>query len=275
MKKEIDETLEVNKEQAAFYDNPARKKNLPTRIWYTLRNKTLGAYRKKFNISEKVYKTHLEWIEQKKLSEMKVLDLGCYEGNYLSLHLARHAKSYLGIDLSEKGISRLLHKIEEEQLPYASVQVVDFLSDDFKESEFDLIYAYGVLHHFPDMDILIKRLNQKLAPKGRIIAYDPLETYWLLKIIRSVYRPFQNDKKWEWPFNRKTIRAFENNFQILDFHGILGASKWGIIINLLPLSQKYKERWIYSLIEKDWRTKEDISKTFNCMQLTMYLEKNR
>ena len=52
---------------------------------------------------------------------------------------------------------------------------IDFLSEDFKEKDFDLIYAYGVLHHFENLDLLIKRLKV-LKVNGEIISHDPLET---------------------------------------------------------------------------------------------------
>ena len=120
----------------------------------------------------------------------------------MPLSLAQNSKQYVGLDFSESGIARLNKKIEH--LPNAKAIVQDFLSDEFKEKDFDIIYAYGVLHHFENADLLISKLNEKLATKGRIISYDPLETSRPIWLIRKLYRPFQSDAAWEWPFNRKT-----------------------------------------------------------------------
>ena len=98
----------------------------------------------------------------------------------------------------------------------------------------------GVLHHFENVDLLISKLNEKLASKGRIISYDPLETSTPIWLIRKLYRPFQSDAAWEWPFNRNTLRKFDKNFDILEKRGVLGYAKWYFIINLLPIPKARK-----------------------------------
>ena len=176
--KVLQKTLEVNKKQAEFYNT--KKKNLPTRIWSTIREKTLKDIRKELNILQESYDLHKSWFGD--LSNKKVLDLGCYSGNYHSLYLAKHSKEYIGLDLSTKAIEKLNNKLKE--IPHAKALAIDFLSDRFEESNFDLIYAYGVLHHFEDTDLLIDKLNDKLADFGQIISYDPLQTsppVWLIR----------------------------------------------------------------------------------------------
>ena len=84
-----------------------------------------------------------------------------------------------------------------------------------------MIYAYGVLHHFENTKILIDKLNEKLTSNGRIISYDPLETSLPIKIIRTLYRPFQSDAAWEWPFTKKTFYQFQKAFTIIERRGLL------------------------------------------------------
>lgn len=265
---ELSKTLDVNKKQAEFYN--VKKKNLPTRIWSNVREKTLKGIRRDLNILQGSYDLHKSWFGD--LSDKKVLDLGCYAGNYHSLFLAQNSKHYIGLDLSEVGINRLNKKLE--QIPTATGLVQDFLSDSFVEKDFDIIYAYGVLHHFENVDLLIAKLNEKLAPNGRIISYDPLETSTPVWIIRKLYRPFQSDAAWEWPFNRNTIRKFEQNFKVLEKRGVLGYAKWFFIINLLPLPKTKKMNLGKSLHQKDWeKSNTSMSHLFSCMQLTMHMQK--
>lgn len=262
------EIQSINQRQKEFYE--VKRKNLPTRIWYFFRNGLLHDVRKTIGVDKAVYAQHLKWFGD--LSNKKVLDLGCYEGNSLSYHLASHSREYIGIDLSEKGINFLNKRLRD--LPQARGIVCDFLSESFKEKDFDLIYAYGVLHHFKDTDGLIEKLDEKLAPKGEIISNDPLQTNLPIKLIRSLYRPFQSDKDWEWPFSKKTFYKYDNAFTIKERRAVLGKSKWFFILNLLPISRDRRLAIGNQWHKEDW----DLSchsdyKMFQCMHLTMLMQK--
>ena len=50
----------------------------------------------------------------------------------------------------------------------------------------------------------ISKFIKKIFPKK-----DPK-----IKFVRMLYRPFQSDKDWEWPFNRKSVRDLEKYFTI-------------------------------------------------------------
>lgn len=263
-----EEIIEINKKQKEFYNH--KKKNLPTRIWSFVREKTLKQIRRDIGILNQSYDIHKVWFGD--VSNKKILDLGCFEGNYWSRYLAENSKQYIGLDLSDLAIERLNKKIAA--FPNAKAVSADFLSDDFAEKDFDIIYAYGVLHHFQNPDVLIAKLNEKLAPNGTIISYDPLETSLPIKFIRVLYRPFQSDKDWEWPFSRKTYYKFHNTFNVIERHGVLGQAKWYFLINLLPISEEKKQSIGKKWHKKDW----DLSATsdshlFKCMQLTMIMQK--
>ena len=264
-----EEILEINKKQKEFYTH--KKKNFPTRIWSLVRERTLKQIRRDIGILNQSYDIHKVWFGD--LSNKKVLDLGCHAGNYWSRYLAENSREYIGLDLSDIGIATLAKNIAE--FPNAKAIAADFLSDtDFPDKDFDIIYAYGVLHHFQNVDLLISKLNEKLAPGGVIISYDPLETSLPIKLIRTLYRPFQSDKDWEWPFTRSTYRKFAKAFNIKERRGVLGTAKWYFIVNMLPISEAKKksigERWH----KNDWaKSATSDSHLFSCMQLTMLMEK--
>lgn len=262
--------LENNKKQKEFYNN--KKKNFATAIWSKVRNGIFTQIKKNIGIQDQSYVLHKEWFGD--LSTKKVLDLGCYSGNYWSIHLAENAKEYLGIDLSDVAIAKLNERIKH--LPNAEAKAIDFLSDDFTTDKFDLIYAYSVLHHFQDTNILIERLNEKLAKDGEIISYDPLETSLPIKIIRTLYRPFQSDAAWEWPFTKKTFYLYKNAFNIVERRGLLGKTKWITLINILPISNERKTKIGLKWNSQDWndsRTSDSV--LFSCMHLTMLMKKKQ
>ena len=173
--------------------------------------------------------------------------------------------------MSDVAISDLNERLKKENCKNSKAIAVDFLSPEFKETDFDIIYAYGVLHHFEDLDILINKLKEKLNHKGKIISYDPLQTSLPIKIVRAIYRPFQSDKDWEWPFTRKTLKKIKANFEILDKKGILGKSKYSIVLNFIPVSKSFKKNVIKKQIEKDWNLK-NMKDVYSCMHLTLFLE---
>ena len=258
----------VNERQKEFYTN--FKKNKATKIWYALRNSLLRDMRKNIGIEAQVYQQHRSWLGD--LSTKKVLDLGCYEGNSLSYYLAENAGEYIGIDLSEKAIEKL--KIKIGKFPHAKGKTVDFLSEDFTDGNFDLIYAYGVLHHFKDTDKLIDRMQEKLKAGGEIISYDPLQTSLPVNIVRKLYRPFQTDKDWEWPFTRKTFYKYNQAFEIIERRAIFGDAKWFFLLNLLPISDEKKLKIGTRWHEKDWKlSRKSDKQLFKGMHLTMYMRK--
>jgi SAM-dependent methyltransferase len=266
--KTIEVILEANKKQAAFYNT--KKKNFATHIWSKFRNGVLNKIKKNVGIQDQTYLLHAKWFGD--LSGKKVLDLGCFSGNYWSMYLAEHSKEYLGIDLSAIAIEKLNERLKP--FPNAKAVAIDFLSTDFIEKDFDLIYAYGVLHHFENTPILIDKLNEKLTSNGIIISYDPLETSLPIKIIRLLYRPFQSDAAWEWPFTKKTYYQFKKTFNIIEQRGILGKSKWIAMINLLPISGEMKKKIGQKWHKEDWeQSKISESVLFGCMHLTMLMQK--
>ncbi len=260
----------MNKRQQEFYNK--KNKNLPTRLWSYFRNGLLNRIKKDVKVEKDIYDLHKKWFGD--LSDKKVLDLGCYAGNSLSVYLAQNSKYYLGIDLSEKGIASLNKKIEG--ISGANAIAVDFLSEEFSEKDFDLIYAYGVLHHFKNVEELILKLQEKIRPGGEIISYDPLQTSLPIKFIRTIYRPFQTDKDWEWPFSKRTYYMFKEAFKIKERRAVLGKTKWVVLINLLPTSQNKKKKIAEAWHSTDWeRSSTSDSYMFKCMHLTMLFQKKQ
>lgn len=263
-----EERIAINKRQEEFYDR--KNKNLPTRIWSYFRNGLLNRIKKGIGVERDIYDLHKTWFGD--LSNKKVLDLGCYMGNSLSMYLAENSNKYLGIDLSGKGIEHLSRRLQNVE--GARAEVMDFLSEEFTEKDFDLIYAYGVLHHFRDVEELIQRLNEKLKPGGMIVSHDPLETSLPIKTLRSIYRPFQSDKDWEWPFSRKTYYRFEKAFTVKERRGVLGKTKWTFLLNVLPVSEEKKLGRAKSWHREDWeKSAESDEYMFRCMHLSLFMQK--
>lgn len=269
--KSKEEILELNVHQKAYYnkDDEAKKLNFFSSLWRSFRNGPLNSFQKEYALRARMYALHKEWLGD--LSTKKVLDLGCFRGNALSLYLAENAMQYVGIDLSDVAIADLQKKIEARACQNAQAIALDFLSDNFLETDFDVIYAFGVLHHFENFDLLMKRLIEKLKPGGAVISFDPLETSPPVRFLRKLYRPFQQDKDWEWPFGAKTFEKIQDYFEISELRGVLGKSKYGLLLHFMPFSKTFKKKHIEQMIQADWRNQSPME-VLNCMQVTMHLK---
>ena len=235
-----EEMLQVNETQKKFYESrhaaagtsEEQAANCVTNWWTWLRRRQ-QACRQRLGIQESLLQLHRRWF-QSVGSQLRVLDLGCFSGNDLSLELARGSEYYLGIDLCEEAIASLNQKLQADGIPQAEAQAVDFLNNKFDDGAFDLVYAHSVLHHFRYFDCLRDELHRVLAPGGAVISIDPLKTSCSMRLARRIYRPFQSDKDWEFPFMMGTFRSLEERFSINEVQGVMGFAKYGLPLMLVP-----------------------------------------
>lgn len=271
--RERDSMLEVNREQAAYYDRTTRR-SAATRLMGWVRGGLLGSFRKESGLRDAVYDLHREWLGD--LSGLRVLDLGCYAGNFLSLEIARSCGEYVGLDLSEQGISRLRDKLEQAGLENATAIAGDFLDPEVVRGPFDVVYAYGVLHHFRYLEACLARLREVLRPGGRIVAYDPMETALVVRAVRRAYRPFQSDAAWEWPFHRGTFPVLASYFEIEKVQGVLGHSKWALPFYLVPFPSGVRRRLASRLHARDMKSGDAVGPgLWRCMHVATLMRAPR
>lgn len=267
-----DQALEVNREQKAFYEKKVEQKrrlNPAMKLWEAWRSRVYRIW-EGIGVFDDVLKIHRDWVGD--LAGKRVLDLGCYTGNRLSLDLASRSSFYLGVDLSENALARLRERIEKAGIRHAEVRAVDFLSKDFDYEPFDLIYCNAVLHHFKDFDLVMALLHQRLAPGGRIVSFDPLETALVVRFVRWIYRPFQTNAAWEWPFRQHNFDTIQKYFRIERIQGVVGLSKWVLPLAALPLFADATVRLGRRLHATDLRESRQLdSRLWRCMSVNLCL----
>ena len=60
-----------------------------------------------------------------------------------------------------------------------------------------------------------------------------------------LYRPFQTDAEWEYPFDETALRTIENRFEVVACQGLLARAKWAAVISVLAPRQgaRLADRW--------------------------------
>jgi 2-polyprenyl-3-methyl-5-hydroxy-6-metoxy-1,4-benzoquinol methylase len=266
-----EELRKINIEQTKFYtsDSKDRKYNIAMNLWLMPRRKMYTVLEKS-GINKEMYRTQLDWIGDVK--GKKVLDFGCYSGNSISYKMAKVADCYLGIDLSKPAIAELRNELNKRGSKNAKLMVVDILSKDFKEKNFDVVYAQGVLHHFKYIEVILKKLQEIVKPSGIIVTCDPLNTALTSRIARSIYHCYRIDKDWEYPFNEKTFVKMREYFDITKVQGFMGYAKWSIPFAMI--NKDFGIKFAKKLHEYDLKMTNKFGKElFKCLQLVMCLKK--
>jgi SAM-dependent methyltransferase len=231
--------IEINKAQADFYSRKTdTSRNFIYTLWHNLRKNGFWKYRQFLGIDAHVVDVHKKWLGN--ITEKTVLDLGCGAGNLLSPYLAKNARKYIAIDLSKPLLQKLDARLRKESIANYEIVEGDFLNIEFSVKSFDIIYAFGVMHHFKDFNELLVALNSKLSDDGVVVTYDPVNISIISRTLRALYRPFQPDADWEFPFEKKTFQAIERAFKIKEVQGYFGKSK-----NSFPLYFMFGNReWV-------------------------------
>lgn len=233
------EMVSVNVEQARYYDDIQRVEserrgvgyaetqsaNLFTRAWAALRYRQQAAVRAS-GVEQRVRDAVTRWVESRRGGD--ILELGCFSGSPHTWIMVGAAGRYLGIDLSPLAVDALKRELAARGLAAkADAVAADFLEFDAGR-QFDVIYSHGVLHHFENPAILFERLAVLVKPGGILVFVEPSAVNPVYRCLRALYRPFQSDRAWEWPFSAVTVAELERRFRVVEGFG------WGRFS--LPLS---------------------------------------
>lgn len=221
----LSQTIEINKKQAEFYNNISLKEdeelfkgygknksaNFITRLWARLRYAHQDAFE---DIGVDKIKESFLMERCKEKSGGRFLEIGCFRGTRFSDPIIEYAGSYTGIDLSANAISAFQDTVNKDGRSAKVELIAGDLLQHAPEEKYDILFAHGVLHHFESPEILFERLNFLIKPGGILLCAEPSQVNKLFRFIRFLYRPFQSDKEWEWPFTKETINYMEKYFSI-------------------------------------------------------------
>jgi len=132
-------------------------------------------------------KEFLGWISPLTPADFEgrvVLDAGCGKGRHIFLASQFHARTVVGIDLSNAVEAAYQNT---RNLPNVHVVQADILNPPFTRP-FDLAYSIGVLHHLPVPKEGFRRLAEHVKQGGRlsIWVYGKEGNLWIEKLVNPI-----------------------------------------------------------------------------------------
>lgn len=159
------------------------------------------------------------FAEFEKWRGKKVLEIGCGIGTD-SINFARHGAILTIVELSEASLEITKKRFEIFGLQATFIRAnAEELSSHVQEKQFDLVYSFGVVHHTPHPEAVIREVEKVLKPDGelRLMLYSK----WSLKNLMIHLNRAQPEAKAGCPLalsmSKKEIEKLLSNFQIISF----------------------------------------------------------
>jgi SAM-dependent methyltransferase len=145
---------------------------------YTSKRSSLG-----WRIKNRLEIKYLTTLIGGSSKELNILDIGCADGNLLSLiRKNSHVNHNLfGIEISENAIQRLGSDLN------ISIEIGTVETIDLPNNKFDLVFMQQVIEHVHDPRKTIIKIVKSLKTDGKIIVETPLVDSWDMKLFDKLF----------------------------------------------------------------------------------------
>ncbi|WP_248925332.1 class I SAM-dependent methyltransferase [Paenibacillus hamazuiensis] len=111
-----------------------------------------------------------EWHELRamfpELRDRRVLDLGCGFGWHCRYARQQHARSVVGVDISENMLARARENTDDPAIEYRRMAIEDI---DFAEQEFDVVISSLAFHYVERFEEVCRKVHRFLTPGGSFV----------------------------------------------------------------------------------------------------------
>jgi ubiquinone/menaquinone biosynthesis C-methylase UbiE len=141
-------------------------------------------YIPEYEASEKHWKI---FYSAKEVQGKNVLDAGCGTGIFSIIFANNGAGHVTGIDISEGSLQTAKNLKEKFNLIHTEFQQQDMLALPFPDESFDIVWAWGTVHHTTDPFRAIEELIRVLKPSGSILlaVYKRTRLTFIHEIVRK------------------------------------------------------------------------------------------
>lgn len=138
------------------------------------------------------YENTLRRVQGLLSADQDVLEIGCGTGT-TALRLARFTRRLLATDVSARMIAIAREKLAAAPVPQLSFDVADADAAVGGQGEYDVVFAFNLLHLVSDLDHALQGAVQALRPGGLLISktpciseMNPLIPWLALPVMRAI-----------------------------------------------------------------------------------------
>ncbi len=192
-----------------------------------------GNYRLRLEYSRQyasVYQADIKIIERKlaaynlNIQGLKVLDIGCFTGDFLEL-IQKRGADVCGLELQSQAV-----EIASQRLP-GCIFKADIFSNDFPQMQFDIITMFSLLEHVVDPVRLLTQATELLKSGGVLMIQTPAGDSPPARIMGKYWPPYIPIEHFHY-FSTKAFIAILNK---LGYEDISFKSQW----KWLPIEYVY------------------------------------
>tara|TARA_B100001057_G_scaffold20858_1_gene19295 strand:+ start:3605 stop:4375 length:771 start_codon:yes stop_codon:yes gene_type:complete len=160
----------------------------------------------------------LDLAEFHKWAGKSVFEIGC--GTGIDAHeFAKHGARYTGIDISKESIELAQTRFKKFGLHGNYFELHDASKDLTKFGKQDLIYSYGVIHHWPDMDQILRNVKSIMHKDSQFHLMLYCKDSWKYAMIMKGLDQFEAQAGCPYAkaFTKADVNYFlGNHFDIID-----------------------------------------------------------
>ena len=121
----------------------------------------------------------------------RVLEIGCGIGSDAE-EFAKRGAEYVGVDYSDQSVNIARQRFEVLGLEGEFYNLDASDTDQLQKlGKFDLVYSYGVIHHFPAIDKIIDNVHSVLNPTGEFRFMVYAKNSWKYAMIQKGLDQFE------------------------------------------------------------------------------------
>ena len=143
-----------------------------------------------------------------------LLDIGCGLGSFLERAAQRHADwTFAGTDIDGEAIAQTGGKLPEATIASGSAELVLFARDSF-----DIITAWDVFEHVPDLGAVASSISRMLRPGGLLVFVVPVYDGVSGPVIRLLDKDPTHIHQWS---RQQWVAWANSHFEQVEWHGLL------------------------------------------------------
>ena len=129
---------------------------------------------------------HKDFFDFTSFADKRVLEIGVGHGTDLK-QFARAGAEYYGIDITDVHLELTRYNFELEQLR-VNLRNCDATRICFPDKYFDCVYSFGVIHHIPEVDLVLSEVRRVMKPGAsfQIAVYHKWSIHALIFLLASV-----------------------------------------------------------------------------------------